>query len=141
MSKLPGKMKGNTDKQTGICEGDAECRKLNSPLLTANADAVISRRGRNSSLRTYARRSAMSCGTTSIRLSTHCRTVHCLIMDRCVQKCSMRNVRMKAEFVFMEKSLKADISICGADKQLWFGSEKTDKGVLVSFLRTVTLLS
>ena len=59
-------------------------------------------------MRTYARRFAMSCGTTSIRLSTLCKTVHCLIMDRCAQKCSMRNVRMRAEFVSMEKSRVTD---------------------------------
>ena len=46
----------------------------------------------------------------------------------------MRNVRMKAEFVSMEKSLKAD-NFQFAERTSSFGSdqEKTDKGALVSF--------
>ena len=84
--------------------------KVKRIITDSKCRCGISKRGRNSLLRTYARHSAMNCGTTSTRLFTHCRTVHCSIMDRCVQKCSMQNVRMKAESVSMEQSWKADNS-------------------------------
>ena len=50
-----------------------------------------------------ARRCATNYGTVSIRLFMHYRMELRLTMEIAVQKCLMPHVRMKEEFVFMEK--------------------------------------
>ena len=50
-----------------------------------------------------ARRCAMNYGTVYIRLFMHYRMELRLTMEIAVQKCLIQHVRMKEEFVFMEK--------------------------------------
>ncbi len=50
-----------------------------------------------------ARLCAMNYGTVYIRLFMHYRMEQRLTMEIAAQKCSMQHVRMKEEFVFMER--------------------------------------
>ena len=72
-------------------------------MQRVNADVVISKRDKSLSLKICARLCAMNYGTVSIRLFMHYRMELRLIMEIAVQKCLTRHVRMKEEFVFMEK--------------------------------------
>ena len=72
-------------------------------MQRVNADAVISKKDKSLSLKICARLCAMNCGTVSIRMSMHYRMELHLTMEIAVQRCLTQHVRMKEEFVFMEK--------------------------------------
>ena len=72
-------------------------------MQRVNADVVISKKDKSLSLKICAHLCAMNYGTGYIRSFMHYRMELCLTMEIAVQKCLMQHVRMKEEFVFMEK--------------------------------------
>ena len=72
-------------------------------MQRVHADVVISKKDRSLSLKICARLCATNYGTVYILLFMHYRMVLRLTMEIAVQKCLTQHVRMKEEFVFMEK--------------------------------------